>query len=83
MTTPYRARALFATAGSDLLTDVNAYEQCMRLRAQGEPAFNNFCEQVSSNVADECISAQTYLRTSYQRAPYNPSGRYGMISSLT
>ena len=62
MTTPYRARALFATAGSDLLTDVNAYEQCMRLRAQGEPAFNNFCEQVSSNVADECISAQTCFK---------------------
>ena len=53
MMTLYRARALFATAGSDLLTDVNAYEQCMHLRAQGETTFNSFCEQVRTNIAEK------------------------------
>ena len=46
---PFRARARFATENSDLLTDANAYEECVGLRNKGESqsAIRAFCEQVS------------------------------------
>jgi hypothetical protein len=84
--TLYRARALFATAGSDLLTDVNAYEQCMRLREQGESisAVNKFCERVSDQSTEKREDERRHVkRISYQQAPYNLLRRYEMTSFLT
>lgn len=44
----YRARARFATASSDLLTDANAYEECVKVRIEkNESALRKFCENVS------------------------------------
>ncbi|KAF9245882.1 P-loop containing nucleoside triphosphate hydrolase protein [Melanogaster broomeanus] len=42
-----QAKLRFATDGSDLLTDVNAYDACMRLRSEGgsQNALRSFCEQ--------------------------------------
>ncbi|KAF8078990.1 P-loop containing nucleoside triphosphate hydrolase protein [Lyophyllum atratum] len=42
-----QARARFSTAGSDLLTDLNAYNECTRLRSEGrgQAAIRAFCEQ--------------------------------------
>lgn len=42
-----RARARFATANSDLLTDAHAYDECMRLRSEGKSqgALRAFCEE--------------------------------------
>ncbi|KAI1793062.1 P-loop containing nucleoside triphosphate hydrolase protein [Ganoderma leucocontextum] len=42
-----QARARFATGNSDLLTDVNAYEECLSRRNKGESqsAIRAFCEQ--------------------------------------
>jgi hypothetical protein len=43
-----RAKLLFDTDHSDLLTDVNAYNKCMRLRSEGksQSALRSFCEEV-------------------------------------
>ncbi|KAI0652536.1 P-loop containing nucleoside triphosphate hydrolase protein [Trametes meyenii] len=42
-----QARAKFATGNSDLLTDANAYDECLALRKQGasQSAIRAFCEQ--------------------------------------
>ncbi|KII93616.1 hypothetical protein PLICRDRAFT_131582 [Plicaturopsis crispa FD-325 SS-3] len=42
-----QARARFATGGSDLLTDLQAYDACTRLRTEGKPqsAIRSFCEE--------------------------------------
>ncbi|KAI0320072.1 P-loop containing nucleoside triphosphate hydrolase protein [Amylostereum chailletii] len=42
-----KARANFATEKSDLLTDVHAYDECLRLRSEGRTAgfVKNFCEE--------------------------------------
>ncbi|GLB35802.1 putative helicase associated domain (HA2) Add an annotation [Lyophyllum shimeji] len=42
-----QARARFSTAGSDLLTDLHAYNECSRLRSEGKghAAIRVFCEQ--------------------------------------
>lgn len=44
----YRARARFSIAGSDLLTDLKAYDECARLRSEGKSqgAIKSFCEDV-------------------------------------
>ncbi|KAJ7897125.1 P-loop containing nucleoside triphosphate hydrolase protein [Mycena olivaceomarginata] len=41
-----QARSRFATAGSDLLTDLNAYDACTKLRAEGKShgAVRAFCD---------------------------------------
>jgi len=46
-------RAKFATAGSDLLTDVRAFDACTKLRSEGGSysALNTFCEEVRSSVS--------------------------------
>ena len=43
-----RARERFATGDSDLLTDLYAYDECARLRAEGKPqrTIKAFCEDV-------------------------------------
>lgn len=52
LTSPNRARARFATEASDLLTDVKAYDECARLRADGKPgAIRAFCEDVGHLVS--------------------------------
>ncbi|KAF7303226.1 Dead deah box [Mycena kentingensis (nom. inval.)] len=50
-----QARLRFATAGSDLLTDLNAYNACTRLRSEGKShgAVREFCE-------DNFISPTTF-----------------------
>lgn len=42
------ARARFAVADSDILTDVNAYEQCMSMLSagRGHSSVRAFCEEV-------------------------------------
>ncbi|KAF7337468.1 p-loop containing nucleoside triphosphate hydrolase protein [Mycena sanguinolenta] len=49
-----QARARFATAGSDLLTDLNAYDTCIKMRADGksQSAIRAFCEEnfISANT---------------------------------
>ncbi|GBE77256.1 Putative DEAH-box ATP-dependent helicase [Sparassis crispa] len=42
-----RARARFARGNSDLLTDMTAYDECMRLRSVGksQSALRSFCEE--------------------------------------
>ncbi|KIJ21992.1 hypothetical protein PAXINDRAFT_159969 [Paxillus involutus ATCC 200175] len=42
-----QAKLLFDTDHSDLLTDVNAYNKCMRLRSEGksQSALRSFCEE--------------------------------------
>lgn len=43
-----RARLRFDKHNSDLLTDVHAYNECIRLRSDNGPqsAFRSFCEEV-------------------------------------
>jgi hypothetical protein len=45
---PFSRRARFAIAGSDLLTDVAAFEACAKLRSGGgsSSALNTFCDEV-------------------------------------
>lgn len=45
-------RAKFATAGSDLLTDVKAFDACAKLRSEGgsNSILNTFCEEVRPSV---------------------------------
>jgi hypothetical protein len=45
---PISARARFATGNSDLLTEMKAFNECVRLRAERKPqsAVKNFCEEV-------------------------------------
>lgn len=42
-----RARAKFALGNSDLLTDMNAYDECARMRESGASRVRAFCEEVS------------------------------------
>lgn len=46
----FRARARFATEKSDILTDLHAYDECMRIRSEGQSAsaIRAFCEQVKT-----------------------------------
>lgn len=43
-----RARLRFVEDSSDLLADVNAYNECMRLQSEGKnrTALRHFCEEV-------------------------------------
>ncbi|PIL31325.1 hypothetical protein GSI_06023 [Ganoderma sinense ZZ0214-1] len=61
-----QARARFATGNSDLLTDVNAYEECLGLRNKGESqsAIRAFCEQnflSASTIRDITSLRQDFL----------------------
>ena len=47
-----RARAKFATGNSDILTDVNAYEECAGQREKGTSRVRAFCEEVSQSPLD-------------------------------
>jgi len=44
----FSRRAKFATAGSDLLTDIRAFDACAKIRSGGgsNSALNTFCEEV-------------------------------------
>ncbi|KAF5385346.1 hypothetical protein D9615_001206 [Tricholomella constricta] len=57
-----QARARFSTAGSDLLTDLKAYNECHRLRSEsrGQAAIRAFCEQ--NFVSQTTIRDITTLR---------------------
>ncbi|KAM6498647.1 P-loop containing nucleoside triphosphate hydrolase protein [Amanita muscaria] len=59
------ARARFSTAGSDLLTNLRAYEECMRLRAQGDNtrAISRFCEE--NFISPSSVQSVTSLRNSF------------------
>lgn len=54
----FSARARFATANSDLLTDAHAYDECMRLRSEGKSqgALRAFCEEVRSLQLNESLA---------------------------
>ena len=40
----------FVTANSDLLTDAHAYDECMKVLAEGKTQLlRGFCEEVSSD----------------------------------
>ncbi|KAJ7492368.1 P-loop containing nucleoside triphosphate hydrolase protein [Mycena latifolia] len=61
-----QARARFATAGSDLLTDLNAYDTCNRLRSEGKSqgAVRAFCEEVQFHLPNT-IRDITTLRNDF------------------
>lgn len=48
----FSRRAKFATAGSDLLTDVGAFDACAKLRSKSgsHSTLNAFCEEVRLSV---------------------------------
>ncbi|CCL98140.1 uncharacterized protein FIBRA_00134 [Fibroporia radiculosa] len=61
-----RARAHFATGNSDLLTDLHAYDECMRLRAEGKPnnVIKRFCDEnfiSASTIRDITSLRQDFL----------------------
>ncbi|KAJ7293075.1 P-loop containing nucleoside triphosphate hydrolase protein [Mycena rebaudengoi] len=60
-----QARSRFATAGSDLLTDLNAYDACTRLRTEGKPqsAIRAFCED--NFISPNTIRDITTLRNDF------------------
>ncbi|KAI0640102.1 P-loop containing nucleoside triphosphate hydrolase protein [Trametes polyzona] len=63
-----QARAKFATGNSDLLTDANAYEECISLRAKGasHSAIRAFCEQ--NFISPSTIRDVTSLRLDFLSA---------------
>ncbi|KAJ7246262.1 P-loop containing nucleoside triphosphate hydrolase protein [Mycena haematopus] len=60
-----QARARFATAGSDLLTDLNAYDACVKLRAEGKSqgAVRAFCDE--NFISPNTIRDITTLRNDF------------------
>ncbi|KAJ7070765.1 P-loop containing nucleoside triphosphate hydrolase protein [Mycena amicta] len=60
-----QARLRFATAGSDLLTDLNAYNECVNLRSQGKSnhAVHEFCEE--NFISPATIRDITTLRNDF------------------
>ncbi|GJE89518.1 HrpA-like RNA helicase [Phanerochaete sordida] len=61
-----RARAKFATGNSDILTDVNAYEECASLREKGASRVRAFCEEnfiSMSTLRDITSLRQEFLST--------------------
>ncbi|KAI9060487.1 P-loop containing nucleoside triphosphate hydrolase protein [Trametes sanguinea] len=60
-----QARAKFATANSDLLTDVKAYDECLALREKGasHSAIRAFCEQ--NFISPSTIRDITSLRLDF------------------
>ncbi|KAJ7103273.1 P-loop containing nucleoside triphosphate hydrolase protein [Mycena belliarum] len=60
-----QARARFATAGSDLLTDLNAYDTCNRMRSEGksQAAIRMFCEE--NFISPNTIRDITTLRNDF------------------
>ncbi|KAJ6504362.1 P-loop containing nucleoside triphosphate hydrolase protein [Mycena vulgaris] len=60
-----QARARFATAGSDLLTDLNAFDTCHRLRSEGKShgAVRTFCEE--NFISPNTIRDITTLRNDF------------------
>ncbi|KAF8640981.1 hypothetical protein AX17_000627 [Amanita inopinata Kibby_2008] len=57
-----QARRRFLAAGSDLLTDVKAYDECMRLRSQDKrpSAISRYCEE--NFISSTALQAVTSLR---------------------
>ena len=74
----YRARNKFAFANSDLLTDMHAYDECIKT-----PRLRQFCEEVSIlSIHNQSSSIYIFSRTSYriqQSETFLPCAR---ISSL-
>ncbi|PFH52275.1 hypothetical protein AMATHDRAFT_57321 [Amanita thiersii Skay4041] len=60
-----QAKARFLHDGSDLLTNVRAYDECMRLRAQGKSAsvINSFCEE--NFISPSTVQSVTSLRNDF------------------
>ncbi|KAJ7446393.1 P-loop containing nucleoside triphosphate hydrolase protein [Mycena galericulata] len=60
-----KARARFATAGSDLLTDLNAYDTCNRMRTEGKSqgVVRAFCEE--NFISPNTIRDITTLRIDF------------------
>ncbi|KAF8899103.1 P-loop containing nucleoside triphosphate hydrolase protein [Infundibulicybe gibba] len=61
-----KARARFSTSGSDLLTDLNAYDQCVQLRAEGKSQsdLRTFCDDnfiSSTTVRDVTALKQDFI----------------------
>ncbi|KAI0828826.1 P-loop containing nucleoside triphosphate hydrolase protein [Trametes gibbosa] len=63
-----QARARFATGNSDLLTDANAYEECLALRSKGgnNSAIRAFCEQ--NFISPSTVRDVTSLRLDFLAA---------------
>ncbi|KAJ7631194.1 P-loop containing nucleoside triphosphate hydrolase protein [Roridomyces roridus] len=60
-----QARARFATAGSDLLTDLNAFDTCARMRSEGksQSTIRVFCEE--NFISPNTIRDITTLRNDF------------------
>ncbi|KAJ6503274.1 P-loop containing nucleoside triphosphate hydrolase protein [Mycena vitilis] len=60
-----KARARFATAGSDLLTDLGAYDACVKMRSEGKShgAVRTFCEE--NFISPNTVRDITTLRNDF------------------
>jgi len=62
-----RARERFVVGNSDLLTNVNAYDECLRLRSEGasQSAIRSFCEEnfISASTIRDITSLRNDLFT--------------------
>ncbi|KAH9948231.1 P-loop containing nucleoside triphosphate hydrolase protein [Amylocystis lapponica] len=63
-----RARARFLKGNSDLLTDINAYAECMRMRSEGksQSAIRAFCEE--NFISAATVRDITSLRQDFMSA---------------
>lgn len=53
----FRARAHFLSGNSDLLTDVSAFHECLKLRAEkkSQSTIKSFCEEVRDAILSHNI----------------------------
>lgn len=61
-----RARLRFDKHNSDLLTDVHAYNECIRLRSdESRGTFRHFCEEVSARSLVDTNTKKTDILTEF------------------
>ncbi|KAH9934840.1 P-loop containing nucleoside triphosphate hydrolase protein [Fomitopsis serialis] len=75
-----QARACFATGNSDLLTDMHAYDECLRLRDEGRSQHNirAFCEEnfiAPSTIRDVTSLKQDFFASLVELGFVPPSAR--------
>lgn len=80
----FSARERFASGNSDLLTDVNAYAECIRRRNEGasQSAVRAFCEEVRRFTLCHMQCDLLCYRTSFPLRPSETSLGSGMSYSL-
>ncbi|KAG6830898.1 hypothetical protein H0H92_014049 [Tricholoma furcatifolium] len=79
-----QARERFLTAGSDLLTDVAAYDQCASLRGKGQSAIRAFCQEnfISATTVREVTTLRNDFVLSLSDIGFIPFGSSPSDASL-